>query len=718
MSDARPHATPSRRAIRLIGGLIALSLLVPALGISIVAWQDHEAVIKNAEQHVDQTVGILQEHVLKVLETDELLLDKIVMRIDELPPAEIKHSETLSPVLAQLLSARNQIATVSVLDSDGVVRAVIGPLRHAVGLDLSDRDYFRALRDSSIRSFISDPHFSEVAKERAFSITQRLSAGAGHFDGVVHIDIPVESIERFFQNLEPRQRHRIVLVRADGAVLASDPPPPQEVEHFPANALLMRAINSGFQMQEWRRSPVDGTEHFFAWRQLGAYPIYIAYAIDRDVALQPWYEHLRLYGAIVAGAALSLFLVSLLALRHAQRELTLAREVAEEAQRRAEAEASLLQARKMEAVGQLTGGVAHDFNSLLTTILGNVERAQQVADRSKQAHCLRQIEHAANHGARLVHHLLAFARRQHLDPQPIDLNQIVRQLVGLLENTIGAHIQIDTELTWDLWPAMGDPSQIETAILNLALNARDAMPSGGHLTIGTVNLAADDAERPHELAPGDYVSIFVRDTGSGMSKTVQAKAFEPFFTTKAFGKGSGLGLSQVYGMARQSGGTVTITSRPDVGTCVRVYFPRARQSPVANAAEDGEDTAPAAPPGATILVVDDDEQVRSFVADSLSEEGYHVFDAADADAALDTLRAHAVDAAVIDLAMPGMEGPELARQARLHRRDLPIVFITAHVDPDLAEAVRGQPLLLKPFRIAALTRELAAILHPSHHAAS
>ncbi len=717
MSEAQPQATSYRRAIRLIRGLIALSLFVPAVGISILAWQDHEAVIKNAERHVDQTVGILQEHALKVFETNELLLDRVVMRLDELPSDNIGRSQALSSVLARILPNRDQIGAASVLDANGIVRAVAGPAHDAVGSDLSGRDYFRAMRDTATDTFISNEDDSQVAEARAFGITRRLSTAPGRFDGVIHVDIPAATFERFFQNLEPHWRHRIVLVRADGEVLASDPPPPQEVERFPANALLMRAINSGFQLQEWRRSPVDGTEHFFAWRQLGSYPVYVAYAIDKDVALQPWYEHLRLYGVIAAGVALSLFLVSLLALRHAQRELTLAQEVAAEAQRRAEAEASLLQARKMEAVGQLTGGVAHDFNSLLTTILGNVERAQQVADQPKQMHCLRQIERAANHGARLVHHLLAFARRQHLDPQPTDLNHIVRQLVSLLENTIGPRIHIDTELTRDLWPAMGDPSQIETAILNLALNARDAMPSGGRLTIGTVNLGAEDDGHPPELAPGDYVSVFVRDTGSGMSEAVQARAFEPFFTTKAFGKGSGLGLSQVYGMARQSGGTVTIASRPGAGTCVRVFFPRAPQSLPVGRIDEGSDAAPAAPSGTTILVVDDDEQVRGFVADSLEEHGYRVFDAPCAEAALDILGTRPIDAAVIDLAMPGMDGPELARRARLHRRDLPIVFVTAHIDPDLAAAVRDQPLLLKPFRIAALTRELAAILRHTHQPA-
>ena len=270
---------------------------------------------------------------------------------------------------------------------------------------------------------------------------------------------------------------------------------------------------------------------------------------------------------------------------------------------------------------------------------------------------------------------------------------------------------------------MVNPSQVEAAILNLCLNARDAMPEGGRLTISTANVTVQpfgtEAGSHCDLTPGCYVQVAISDTGVGMTPEVKARAFDPFFTTKGPGAGSGLGLSQVYGMARQSGGTVTIDSAPDGGTTVRLYVPRATAPRAARAERlprSSEDRR--IPASATVLVVDDDFQVRSFVADSLTESGYRTIEAPDGRSALRILDGEPVDLAVIDLAMPGMDGRELAKHARQRRKDLPILFMTAYVEGDLIDALKDQPLLMKPFRATALAKQIDDILARVHGAAA
>ena len=708
----------SRRTVRLIQGLMAMSVLVPIIGIGIVIWHDRDAVLQAAERHVEQSVDVLHEHTLKVFEIHDLVLDKVAMRIDGLDWATIGSSPVIADFLAGAVAHMRHVQAVWLIDGDGKVRVSSDPTQDISGVSVEHREYFRAERDTPGATFISKPYAARIAHKQLFGVARRRSAADGVFDGIIRISVPVDYFEHLFSSIEADEQHRIVLLRADGEVLASDPPPPGEVARFPQSSLLMRAIASGNPSHSWQVSPIDGREHLFSWRKLGRYPLYVAYAIDKEVALRPWYQHVRLYSMIGLCAAMTLFLISWLALRYTRREQDLVQLAAQEADGRLRAEASLQQARKLEAVGQLTGGVAHDFNNLLTTILGNAERAQRQTQRDKQLQCLRSIERAASSGARLVHHLLAFARKQHLDPQPTDLNETVRQLTEMLDSTIGARIRIVAELEPAPWLAFADASQVETAVLNIVLNARDAMPSGGRLTITTSNVSASNPSRPPDIEPRDYVMVGVSDNGIGMTDEVRAHVFEPFFTTKDVGKGSGLGLSQVYGMARQSGGTVTIDSAPDRGTTVRLYVPRATAPRPARVERLPRSEEPRMPPSATVLVVDDDFQVRSFVADSLMESGYRTIEAPDGRSALRILDGEPIDLAVIDLAMPGMDGRELAKHVRQRRKDLPILFMTAYVEGDLIDALKDQPLLMKPFRATALAREIDGILSRARGAAA
>jgi PAS domain S-box-containing protein len=375
-----------------------------------------------------------------------------------------------------------------------------------------------------------------------------------------------------------------------------------------------------------------------------------------------------------------------------------------------EAETALRQSQRLEAVGQLTSGVAHDFNNLLTVILGNIRQMAKTQDDPAALRRLATMTQAAERGAKLTGQLLAFSRRQRLEPRPTDLNETVRRMGDLLRSTTGGGIGVDLQLADDLRPAFVDPTQIELVILNLAINARDAMDGFGRLTIETANVALGPPRRPEEPPAGDYVMLSVSDTGSGMSEEVREKAFEPFFTTKGVGKGSGLGLSQVLGLAKQSDGGVGLDTRPGEGTSVRLYLPPTAQ-PVA-----GAEPARAIPRAAgrtitTVLLVDDDDAVREVTAAALEEVGYRVLDADSGPRALEMLdEQDGVDALLLDFAMPGMNGAEVAEIVRRTRPALPILFVTGYADVDALHAVPEREVVRKPFRPEDLAQKIDALV--------
>ncbi|CAO4181216.1 histidine kinase [Methylorubrum populi] len=385
---------------------------------------------------------------------------------------------------------------------------------------------------------------------------------------------------------------------------------------------------------------------------------------------------------------------------------------------RERAEDALRLSQRLEAVGQLTSGVAHDFNNLLTVIAGNIEFLERVVTDERSKRRLDLMRGAAARGANLTAQLLAFSRRQRLVPTPVGLNRTVVSMRDLLQSSIGGAIQIETTLQDGLWPALVDATQIELVILNLAINARDAMAVGGRLTIETANVTVRDRPtRPERPQPGEYVMIAVSDTGTGMAPEVLARVFEPFFTTKVVGKGSGLGLAQVYGFVKQSGGGIRIDTAPGEGTSIKVYLPRVEGAEDGGAVAAGPvDCARTHPPGSApaLLVVDDDAGVREVTATRLSEAGYAVREAASGLQALAALEADpCVDLVVLDFAMPGMNGAETATEIRKRWPAIPVLFVTGFADTAaLAEAGMGgaDAVVLKPYRDGELERKVAVAL--------
>ncbi|WP_131193790.1 ATP-binding protein [Lichenihabitans psoromatis] len=394
--------------------------------------------------------------------------------------------------------------------------------------------------------------------------------------------------------------------------------------------------------------------------------------------------------------------------------------VAEMAER-ARVESSLRQMHKMEAVGQLTGGIAHDFNNMLTGIIGSLELIKRRVANGRADEIGRFIDAAmvsANRAAALTHRLLAFSRRQSLEAKPVDVGRLVISMQDLFVRTIGPSISLDIRVSDTAWLARTDENQLENALLNLVINARDAMPDGGLLTVETTNARLDrhSADAFGDLQPGDYLLLSVSDTGAGMPPDVIAKAFEPFFTTKPIGQGTGLGLSMIYGFMKQSGGHVLIYSEVAHGTSVKLYLPRDRSDPKHQAPEPSEAVTGHAN-GDCVLVVEDEPAVRMLILDVLADLGYRTFEAGDAPSALPIVSSdERIDLLVTDVGLPGVNGRQLAEMARQIRPDLKVLFITGYAE---IAAVRGgflapgMEMLSKPFAVNVLSAKIRSMIEGS-----
>jgi signal transduction histidine kinase len=408
---------------------------------------------------------------------------------------------------------------------------------------------------------------------------------------------------------------------------------------------------------------------------------------------------------LLAALVVTMFGVAQGILTEANAELEArAQQLLQEIEQRERAEEELLQSRKLEAIGQLTGGVAHDFNNLLTVVLSGLRLMERNSDPARRASTMEAMRQAVERGAGLTRQLLAFSRRQALKLEPVDIGFHLQGMRALLERSLRADILVDIAIPADLWPVKTDPTQFELAILNLAVNARDAMPKGGVLSITAANAPS---------ANGDYVEVRVRDTGTGIPADVVGRVFEPYFTTKQAGQGTGLGLSQVYGITKQSGGDVRIESVPNEGTCVTLVLPRSDEAPALAAEQQTNPSTPSVTPGKAILVVEDDDAVAGVVDQMLREMGCRPTRVENAQAALTVLeRDNCFDLVFSDIIMPGaMNGVDLANE--IHRRypRTPIVLTTgfsgsANVDADF-------PVLRKPYQIEELERALMSALEAS-----
>ena len=551
-----------------------------------------------------------------------------------------------------------------VAGDDGRPTRVVG-----VNLDVTDEHRQQQALEERNRTLQQTADQSLRERERVFELSQDLFAAVG-FDGFLKVINPAWGRLLGYPEATLLGRPLAALVHPDDLA---------------AGARVGLAMLRGKPTHRFenRLRCADGSWRRFSWVVTCEGPT--IYAVGRDVT-----EETRIAEALE----------------------TANRQLLGQIQERERVEDTLRQVQRLEAVGQLTAGVSHDFNNLLTVILGNIEMVERATTDPRLQQRLGFMRQAALRGATLTAQLLAFSRRQRLQPKPVDLNSTVEGMSELLKSTMGGSVRLSTVLKPDPWSALVDPTQIEMMILNLAINARDAMPVGGSLTIEAANVTLiEPPQRPGEPGPGDYVMIRVSDTGTGMDEAVRARAFEPFFTTKEVGKGSGLGLAQVLGFAQQSGGGVRIDSRPGEGTAVSVYLPRVLTEAEADQASLFADVRMPLAVTCLALVVDDDRDVREVTSAKLREMGLRVIDTGTGVAALDLLeRNPEVGLLVADFAMPGMSGAEVAMRARLRRPGLPVIFVTGYADQSALAEVPDAVVVQKPYRQDELERQVAALV--------
>jgi two-component system NtrC family sensor kinase len=467
------------------------------------------------------------------------------------------------------------------------------------------------------------------------------------------------------------------------------------------------------------RSAFDGIERTFAYRKLPKYDALISTSFAKPAVIKDWMSAMSRHLIFGVPATIAMFGLSLMALRRTQR-------LQEEIERREATEQALRQAQKMEAVGRLSGGIAHDFNNMLTIILGNIDISlQRLGDANPRIErALKAARTGSERAATLVQRLLAFSRQHPLEVKAVDTNRLVQEMSEMLRRTLGETVAIETVLAGGLWRVATDPNQLENALVNLAVNARDAMPEGGRLTIETSNAYLDEtyvAAHGSDIAHGQYVMIAVSDTGTGMNREVVDKAFEPFFTTKPVGMGTGLGLSMVYGFAKQSGGHIKIYSEPGEGTTIKLYFPRATDTRDLPEWSVEERSAPRARPKGgteTVLLVEDDQEVQRFASETLRDLGYTVHTASEGAAALKLLASEPnITLLFTDVILPnGMNGRQLADEARRRQPTLRVLYATGYTRNAIIHHGRldaDVELLTKPFSAEALARKVRQILDAS-----
>jgi signal transduction histidine kinase/CheY-like chemotaxis protein len=713
-------ATLSGRFARAARPLLILAGLVPLLLFVSFAWFDYDAEVDRARDHVAQTADALAEHAQKVVETANLVLARVLDHVQGDDWATIGNSRDIHDFLVGLKNELPQLESVFLVSPTGLNAATSRAFPLPPISDVG-RDYFLAALRGDRGLYISAPFKGQIAGTYAFTITRpRLVDGT--FDGLVGVTVSPAYFETFYKAvLDHPTASAAALMRDDGALLLRFPETADRPARLAPTTSAMRAIASGAESGVFEgTSSVDGHARLAAFKRIDGLPLLVTYSIDRSLYLRTWYINLAFFGFLAALLSLAILLAGRLMLTEAAREHAALQRLVEETQRRQEAEAALQQVQKMEALGRLTGGVAHDFNNLLTAILGSLELLQKHVTDARPSRLIATARQAAQRGAQLTAQMLAFSRKQEVMVRPIDVNATIRGMTELIGRAVGPTVSLRQTLDEALPPAVADPVQLEIALLNLAVNARDAMPRGGDLTIMT-EPAVIGADEVPGLAAGAYVRVALSDTGEGMSEEVKARALEPFFTTKGPGKGTGLGLSMVYGFASLIGGTVTLASEPGAGTTITLYLPRATTAAIeaGRAEEPAAPLAGAEPPVqmARILLVDDDETVRMTTRRLLEELDLQVVEAASGAAALATLAGdRRFDLVVIDFAMPEMNGTQCATAIRAVWPDAPLLFVTGYVEnDDLRPWIDlGIPTLSKPFTQEVLAAALADAIRRAH----
>ena len=688
--------------------LTVIGLLLPFLLFAGAAWNDRETLLQGTEKDSIKIVALFREQVGNLFSGHELLLDLTVARVRSLDWDTIRSSRGLLDEIEVVDRLLDGVSEILLVDADGRMGATTIPMRANEPLPAADPQCFMTLSQNESRNCISQPHTNPKSGHFLFSLSQRLERD-GRFNGAAQVAVSADYLVGLWTAATSNKSDIVTMFSADGTVLA------QTLSNFqPLPGLLDvgKILISQIDGRETGtiNAPLfpDSRDWMTVFSKVANIPVYIALSRDRQTIMAAWHANLAIYGLIALSAAAGIAAALGIALRQAKSERHAFGLWQAEIEQREKAQEQLRQSQKMEGLGKLTGGIAHDFNNLLTAIIGNICMAQDVAPGMKAQQYLIGAMAASERAVTLTRRLLAFARKQVLQPKSVDLLLLVEGMHSLLRQTLGADIKVAVSADTDLRPALIDPNQIELVILNLAVNARDAMPHGGTLSINLSNRDFN-SEVPYELAEGQFVRVTVCDTGTGMDETTLARAMEPFFSTKEAGQGTGLGLSMMQGVVTQSQGAVRIHSTLGHGTAIEIWLPCARtppaKIPVRQTHHDRQGSG-------TVLVCDDDLAVLTFVCEALKAKGYRVLSTTSGSTAITMLDENReVELLVIDYTMPGMNGAAVIKEVNASYPWLPVLLMTGNADPDaIYEELPNVDMLLKPFDREELTGWVSGLL--------
>ena len=695
-------------ALRLLKTMLAASIVIPLALFSYASWINYRDTIAHADEQLTASLNILSEHASKVFQSVDLATTSVDAIVGDLSDEQIEaRQEALHSQLSKLEKALATVDAIFIADRNGraLASSAIFPL--PPDTSVADRDYFQAQADRNAGTYVGAVLQSRATKERFFGVSRRRPADDGQFTGIIMISVMPKVFTEFYKQLAGDTSASFSLARRDGAILARYPAPPGDVTHYGPDSEFVRSIGSQPERGMLTTTSIDGTQRRIAYRKLGNSDLYVSDGLQTDEIYSRWIRLMASHLIFGIPATLFLFGLVLLTIRRTQAFYA-------EAERRELAEQALRQSQKMEAVGQLTGGVAHDFNNLLTIIIGNLGIAKRGVVEARAERALNNALVGAERAAQLTQRLLAFSRRQPLNPRVLDVNKLIVSISDLLVRTLGENIELESIGAAGLWKVEADASELESTLLNLALNARDAMPEGGKLTIETSNAYLDEGycQQHAGVAPGQYILIAVTDNGGGMSAETIDRAFEPFFTTKEAGKGTGLGLSQVYGFMKQSEGHVKIYSESGEGTTIKLYLPRRDGNEAAHSADEpvGSERGRAE----TILIVEDDDGVRQYASEILRDLNYQIIEAKDSATALRLLDADKkFDLLLTDVVLPGKNGRELATEVERRRPGTKVIFMTGYSRNAIVHHGRldpGTALIQKPLIERVLAQKIRQIL--------
>lgn len=696
----------AQRVVRLTMGV---ALAAPLLFLAVLAWSSYDTAMHKARQQAEAAAQLAAEHSSRMVQANAIVTRQVLSRLAQLAPEDIASQQPqLHRELLHLAEGLPHINSIWILGADGYALATsLTP--QAPRFNYTDREYFQFHQSQRDRIYVTRLLRTRSTQELFFDVSARWEGPNDEFRGVINVTLRPEYVNEFYRNIsQANPALSIALLRTDGYLIARWPKPPEVGDRLPDGHALLAALGRE-DRNGWlaRRAGEAAPSNPTFVRNLMQWPLAVAVTVDRERVLQEWWRELVPLSIATVIAALLLLAALAFALRRTQRELAALDRLAEESAQRSKAEEQLRQAQKLEALGLLTGRVAHDFNNLLAVMQNNLHLLSRTQPQLADSAPLAGMQRAVKSGEQLTRKLLTFARRQALRPEVLDLEQALPHAADMVRMSVGG--DVDAPVTVSIAVAPGTPpievdrSEFELAMLNLAVNARAAGAK-------RIDIRAEPATET--VLPGAStappvprrVQVTFTDDGAGMDDATRARAFEPFFTTRPAGEGTGLGLSQVYGMCVQAGGSISLESRVGRGTTVRMRLPAAAVDAVAAAASE-----PAAPElRARVLVVEDDVEVARATVSVLESLGARVTLVDSAAAALARLDPPAdFDVVLSDIVMPGaMNGIALARTLQALHPALPVLLMTGHT-PDLEEARRvAAGVLPKPFTPTALAGAL------------